>query len=224
MKIPYKATSGAALGALALLFVPSAWMPVPSPPRSEGWDVVCGLIDDQWDTTPKLLVAVWLGAYVVFVRQGLRNRSGPRWLAIAGLLALFLWIESQSLWISGACGSPARATHVFLWAGIVSVMFLHHGFQRPAKFVDRPPSGSSRGPGPADSLRRALRAVLPALAFLPIASFELRLLGRLGNDPTQTAIGVVQNCISWVTFALFLIVIALLLGLLIVRLRNTIRT
>ena len=81
-QIPYRLTSGAALGALALLFVPS--------PRAVGWGNACGNMDDQFDMTRKLVMLVWLGAYVVFVRQGLRNRSGPKWLAIAGVLALFL--------------------------------------------------------------------------------------------------------------------------------------
>ena len=140
MKISYRATSGAALGAFGLLFVPSAWLPVPSPLRPEGWAYVCGHIDDQWNTTPKLLFLVWFVAYAVFVRQGLRNRSGPRWLAIAGVLALVFSIKSQSLRISGACGSTAETVKVFLWAGIVSLMFLHHGFRPRTRFLDGPRS------------------------------------------------------------------------------------
>ncbi len=42
-------------------------------------------------TTPpmyKLIALVWFGAYVMFIVQGLRNRSGPRYLGAAGALSL----------------------------------------------------------------------------------------------------------------------------------------
>jgi hypothetical protein len=219
MKIPYKVTSGAALVALALPLVPSA------PRAVDSW-VMCGLIEDQWDTTRKLVTLVLLGAYVVFVRQGLRNRSGPRWLAIAGLLALWLWVESQSLQISAGCYGTGGMARLLLEAGIVSLMFLHHGFQSRAKLVAGPSSGSSSGPDPASSLRRAYRGVLPALAFMPVASYSLRMLERFGRGSilTERVIVPIRDCMSWAMFALFLIAAALLLALLIVRLRNPIRT
>ena len=113
MRIPYRLTSGAALGALALPIVVAF---LPRAPHAVGWDL-CSTIDDQFEMMPKLVTLVWLGAYIVFIVHGLRNRSGPRWLAIAGVLALFLSIESH-WWRISNCSSSGSVAILFLCAGI----------------------------------------------------------------------------------------------------------
>ena len=221
MKIPYRLTSSAALGALALSIVASF---LPRAPRAAGFDL-CSTLDDQFETMPKLVALVWLGAYVVFTVQGLRNRSGPRWLAIAGVPALFLSIESH-WWRTSNCSSSGSVAILFLWAGIVSLMFLHHAVQPQTTFlVGRSPEPLS-GSHPASPIRLAWRGVLPALAFMPIAWSALKAFRDFGWEPNlaQEAIATVQDCISWATFALFLLAAALLLTLLINRLRSSMRT
>ncbi len=221
MKISYRLTSGVALSALALLMVVAS---LSRAPRATGWDP-CSDVDDQFDTMPKLVKLVWLGAYVVFTVRGLRKRSGPRWLAIAGVLALFLSIQSD--WrISAGCYSSRSVAIFFLWAGIVSFMFLHHAVQPQTTFLVGRGLGSFSGSHPANLLRLAWRGVLPALAFMPITWSALNTFRGLGWEPNlaQEAIATVQNCISWATFALFLIAAALLLTLLLIQLRSSMRT
>jgi hypothetical protein len=213
MKISYRLTSGAALGALALPMV-SAFLPSP-PPRHLPMPVGTGEVGFdlchvwvQLDPMCKLLVWVWFGAYVVFAVQGLRNRSGPRWLAIAGLPALFLWIQSDWWRISAGCYSTGSVILMFVWAGTVSLMFLHHAIARPAN----QDSGSPGSPAPARRFALARGAVLPALTFMPIAWNTLSLFRtfRDEQDRLQGAIAAVQLCISWTTVALAMIAAALL--------------
>ena len=125
MKISYRLTSGAALGVLALSIVASFVAPAP---RAAGFDL-CDLLEPQWGPTiPKLATLVWLGAYVVFTVQGLRNRSGPRWLAIACVPALVLTLVKESERARSFCytGTPIG---LFIWFSAVMIMFLHHAFQ-----------------------------------------------------------------------------------------------
>jgi hypothetical protein len=222
MKIPYRLTSSAALGALALAMVVAF---LPRGPRAAGWDP-CSMVDDQFGTMPKLVTLVSLGVYVAFTIRGLCNRSGPRWLAIAGVLALFLSIKSDRWRISAGCYSSGSMAIFFLWAGIVSLMFLHHAVQPQTTFLVGRSPGSLSGSHPASLLRLAWRGVLPALAFMPIAWSALNMFRGFGWEPNlaQEAIATVQHCISWATFALFLIAAALLLCLLTIQLRSSMRT
>jgi hypothetical protein len=125
MKIPYRLTSSAALGALALSIAESF---VPRAPRAAGFEL-CGLIDDQWETMPKLVALVCLGAYVVFTVQGLRNRSGPRWLAIAGVPALVLALVEQSERVRSGCYTKAGLVWFLILLSAAMIMFLHHAVQ-----------------------------------------------------------------------------------------------
>jgi len=130
MKISYRLTSGAPLAALALPIVEAF---LPREPRPPGFEL-CGLIDNQFATMPKLFALVWLGAYVTFTVQGLRNRSGPRWFAIAALPALFLSVKSHWWWISMGCSSSRNTALFLLWVGMVGLMFLHHAVQPQTTF------------------------------------------------------------------------------------------
>jgi hypothetical protein len=221
MKIPYRLTSGATLGALALGMAVEF---LARAPRAAGWDP-CSMVDDQFGTMPELVRLVSLGAYVAFTIRGLCNRSGPRWLAIAGVLALFLSIKSDWWRISAGCYSSGSMATFFLWAGIVSLMFLHHAVQPQTTFLVGRIPGSLSGSHPASLLRLAWRRVLPALAFMPIAWSALNTFRGFGWQPNlaEEAIAAAQHCISWATFALSLIAAALLLSLLIIRLRSSMR-
>ena len=135
MKVPYILTSGAALCAPALLILAPSVTQTPRVADS----YACDLMDDQFAMMPKLFAFVWLAAYIVFTAQGLRNRPGPSWLAIAGMLALSLSVKSY-WWRLSNCVTSGSRFRSLLFAGIVSLMFLHHAMRGWAKEVpDRDP-------------------------------------------------------------------------------------
>jgi hypothetical protein len=128
MRISYRFTSGAAVVAMALVmseaFLPPAPLrprPVSLEPGAVSWDP-CS-IWEQLHPMYRLAAFVSFGAFVVLAYQGIRNRSGPRWLAIAGVPALALWIDSDWWRISAGCYSSRSATVLFAWAATVSLMF-----------------------------------------------------------------------------------------------------
>src|SRR5215475_1451144 len=115
MRISYRFTSGAAIASLALpiteTFLPAAPQrprPVPLEPGEVNW-APCS-VWFQLDPMDRLIALVWFGAYIVFAFQGLRNRSAPRWLAVAGVLPCPcgpnpIGGESQPSAIAGAASS-----------------------------------------------------------------------------------------------------------------------
>ena len=79
---------------------------------------------------PKMATLVWFGAYVVFTVQGLRNRSGPRWLAIAGGAAVVLSsLVEESRHIRSGCYTNDGLVLLLIWFGSAFIMFLHHAVQ-----------------------------------------------------------------------------------------------
>jgi len=168
----------------------------------------------------RLVVLVCIAAFTVFMVQGLRNRPGPRWLAIAGVPALAAAIMSDWWQISAGCYSTGGVAFLFLWAGIVSLMFLHQAVQPRATAHDEQSSL-----GRSWSALLACRGIFRTLAFLPIAWSVLNEFRdiRRGDSGTfaQTAIVAIQHSIAWTTFGLFLLGAALGFYLLIVRLGST---
>jgi hypothetical protein len=211
MQIPYRLTSGAALAALALPIV-SAFLPgstprlrpVPLQDGSIGWDPCFLWV--QLHPMAKLVALVWLAAYVMFTLWGIRNRSGPRWFAVAGVLALSLWIESDWWRIAAGCYSSRSLTILFLWAGVVNLMFLHHLVQRHCGDLVAAHPLSPTGSEDGRQLRAANAVVLRVLVFTPIAWSGLNALRTFHREPslTERAIGVAQHCVSWAALALFL--------------------
>jgi hypothetical protein len=74
----------------------------------------------------RLMVILSFGAVVVLTIQGLRRRSGPRWLPILGLAALIVSIEDE-WWQITKCYSFASN----VWLTVPVMVLLHHTFQRP---------------------------------------------------------------------------------------------
>jgi hypothetical protein len=164
----------------------------------------------------KLIVLVWLGAYVVFTSLGIRDRSGPRWLAVAGVSALILWIESDWWRISAGCVSSRNVAILLTWAGVVSVMFLHHIIQRPSALLGDTHPVSPRRLGTGGQLSTANTVVVRVLVFMPVAWSVLNAFRTFDREENfkERAIVMVQDCISWATLTLFLISAALTLLLL----------
>jgi hypothetical protein len=87
----------------------------------------------MWEQIPQTFQVaslVLFAATLAFLIQGFRNRSAPRLLAVAGLIALPIAVQHR-LWRILACyGQPARVWY-FVEVGAVAMMFLHHIIQRP---------------------------------------------------------------------------------------------
>uniref|UniRef100_Q01TR6 Transmembrane protein n=1 Tax=Solibacter usitatus (strain Ellin6076) TaxID=234267 RepID=Q01TR6_SOLUE len=221
MAISYRLTSGAALVSLTLPILDMVLPPaplrlrsIPSSGGAVGWDP-CTLVA-QPGPMYKLIAFVWFGAYVVFILKGLRNRSGPRWLGVAGILALPLWIESDWWRVSAGCVSNRSVTILLLWAGIVALMFLHHVIRPSGEGVER---DSGRPP------RWINTAVVRVLVFMPIGWSVLNAIRPFDREPAlkERAIVFVQRCFSWATLALFLVATALSLIATVARLRASMR-
>ena len=67
----------------------------------------------------------------------MRNRTGPRWFAIAGLLA-FIPVVEDTWWVASArCDGNPHPVALLIWYGSLALMLLHHGLQPAAQ-----PAGS----------------------------------------------------------------------------------
>ena len=77
------------LSLIALAFFShSSRVPVSADAGAISWDP-CQMIV-EYGSMHQLMGLIAFGALVVFTVQGFRNQTGPRWLAISGILALIL--------------------------------------------------------------------------------------------------------------------------------------
>jgi len=193
MKIPYRITSGIALGTRLLDI---AWEFLALAPRRHipAWDP-CSLWD-QRAGMPKLFDVLCFGVFLFFVVQGLRNRPGPRWFAILGVPAFVLLIAADWWRISAGCYSTPNLVGRFIWVGAAELMLLHHAVQPRTQLQDR-------------RLRTAIyRSVVPAFLWTPVAWCLVNLLRALTPDRDPPLIGSVQHCISWGALILFPLAVA----------------
>jgi hypothetical protein len=87
-----------------------------------------------WEQMPQSVRLATLALFLtapVFLINGFRNASAPRWLAIAGLIALPITVNHRLWWVLSCYGPQARVWY-FVEAGVIAIMFLHHIVQRPA--------------------------------------------------------------------------------------------
>ncbi len=195
MRIPYRVTSGIALGTL-LLDIASGFLPVAPrrhvPASVEGavaWDPCWAW--EQRAAMANLLGLLCFGALFFFVVQGLRNRPGPRWFAIIGVPALALQVASDWWRIKAGCYSTPNLVGLFTWVGAAELMFLHHAVQTRTPLQDR-------------RLRTALcRSVIPAFLWTPVAWSLVNWFGALTPGHKPPLIGIVQHYISWTAVILF---------------------
>jgi hypothetical protein len=144
LRIPYRASAAAVLLSLALLiaidFIPIKLPPPLAKPGAEytsSWDPC-----STWEQIPqtvRLAALLFFGALVVNLVLGLRNRSAPRWLAIAGLISLALLLNRQFRRFPN-CSDELHSAAGWVWILLVMLMFLHHAIQRlphPAPHVAR---------------------------------------------------------------------------------------
>jgi hypothetical protein len=136
MRIRYRISSGVVLVAVGLLIASallpiSALHPTVAKPAAEGGAVGWNpcLMWEQIAPTVRLAALALLGAFFVHLVQGLRNRPAPRWLGIAGLIALGLTVNQQ-FWQVMRCYTALDTLLFFVWVAAVGLMFLHHIAQR----------------------------------------------------------------------------------------------
>ena len=86
----------------------------------------------MWDQIPATVRAstiAFLGSFLVLFVQGLRNRSAPRWLAIACLVALVPMVNYQ-LWTVQRCYTKVEALGFWMCISALVLMCLHQIFGR----------------------------------------------------------------------------------------------
>jgi hypothetical protein len=183
MKIPYRITSGVVLGAYLLY-------------------VVLGLLRSLHDTLllvsygpmHNLTILVSSGAFLVFMVQGLRNRSGPRWLAIAGVLSLALQFEDE--WPIGAGGAGLMFCILY---GSIAAMLLHHAV--------RPWGEDRKWPKTNRFVALAYGGVISAFVLMMAVWFVIRhivLLTRAYDSENATILMSIVNCgFGWPAYGLF---------------------
>jgi hypothetical protein len=226
MKIPYRVTSGMAAVATVVLPVASNFLP-PRPPRhlppapagAIAWDPCTAWV--QYAPMYRLVVLVCFAALTVVLVQGFRNRPGPRWLAIAGVPALAAAIMSDWWRISAGCYSSGGVTLLFIWAGIVNLMFLHHAVQPRTALSELSGGRARRWPA------LVWHSIFQALVFLPIAWSILNGFRdwRHGDGTTfaQAVIIAIQHCIAWAMIFLFFLAIGICFYWFVSRLRGATR-
>jgi hypothetical protein len=134
---------------------------------------------------------VAFGTLIVFAAQGFRNRSGPRWLALFGILALVLAIEDE--WWRIKCYAAPGLLLGLIWLAVAGLL-LHQAVQGGRK--SSPPDTERR------SLSRlALDAVLLAFTLVFVTWFCVFQTALLvaHHDPQVAAMIVskVQRWIGW---------------------------
>lgn len=173
----YRMTSIAVLGTFVLVvfssFLTRHSNPVSAPQNGAeiAWDPCMMWVN--YGYMHDLAALVTFGAFLFFAVQGLRGRSGPRWLALAGLLSLVLAIED--MWWQITCGGTVHAVLIGTWYCCVAIMFLHHAVH--------PSEGS--GDWPQGHMRVAILYKGVVFAFMSLLSFWLGLYQLALLAPAQ---------------------------------------
>jgi|WetSurMetagenome_2_1015567.scaffolds.fasta_scaffold378047_1 hypothetical protein len=143
------------------------------------------------------------GAFFVFMLQGLRNRSGPRWLAITGLISVAVFVEDE--WINIKSNGAAGLTVLCLGYGSVAAMLLHHAARPRGEKWEQ--SETSR-PGAF-----AYRVVISAFVFMMAAWFiilQIVLMTGAFNSENETLLTGIAACKTvWPAYALFFLAVIL---------------
>ena len=138
LTIPYRFTSSIAVSAFGVLIIGAFFQTSTSTPAISnrdrgGWNLCSAWVN--YGSMHNLMVIISFGAFIVLTIQGLRSRSGPRWLAILGLLSLIVLIEDE-WWQITKCYSLCNN----VWLTVPVMVLLHHTFQRPIQpiYLNRP--------------------------------------------------------------------------------------
>jgi hypothetical protein len=224
-RIPYRTTSGAALGTSLVLTV-WTWLPksppaLPKHPGPGEWQFDLCTLSGQIGAIDRLAVSAGLVAFLVFLIQGLRNRTGPRPLALAGIAAI-PWAVLGDWWrIRAGCYSLGGMICAFIWLGSVGLMFLHHAVQPHRKATAEYEQLSRFG-------RRCYDVLFPAFFAMTVVWAVLNQLRVMTYDgatvgAVNSAILVAQEYVKWAWFVLAPIAGGVALHWMVVRLRRIVR-
>lgn len=140
MRIPYRFTSAIAATACFALILADL---LPKPPQLAPAPKVTVTSPNAISFNPcmmwpqigpveRLVGAILMGAFVLFVVQGFRNRSPRRWIALAGVAGLPIFISYNGWWIRAVCFGRIHLWTLGAWSLTTMAMFLHHAIVRPS--------------------------------------------------------------------------------------------
>lgn len=131
--VPYRLTSSVSLALFALYAAASS---IPPPPRPAAGPLPEGVVSfdlcSMWVQTgpgTSLAAFVAVAAMAMVTIQGLRNRPGPRWLAVAGVPSLLLLLLEDWWRIRAGCYSVPSVAVLMAWLLSSELMLLHHAVQ-----------------------------------------------------------------------------------------------
>lgn len=177
--------------------------PVPTPRSGAevAWDP-CGMWVN-YGPMHNLAALVVFGASLLFVVRGLRGQSGPRWLALAGLLSLVLAIED--MWWQIGCGGPTPALLIGTWYCSLATMFLYHAVHPSQRSADWP-----QGHMTVAIFYKAVACGFMALLSFWIGLYQLALVAPVQKrNFVAEIIGRVQENLALPACLLFLSALAL---------------
>ncbi len=211
MRTRYRITSLFALGTLLVLMI-SVFLPMSRQSQlgagtDARWNPCMAFVN--YGPMHNLIALVWFTAFIGCITQGWRNHSAPRWLAIAGVLAITLSVEDEWWQISNRCyGQPGLILSALYFSAVL-LMFLHHALQ--------PRGGDQSGNLGSKVVRVIAHGSRLGLLLLLAAWFvliQLTLLNGARNSVfSASLIGAVQRNIALPAFVLFLLTgVAAVLG------------
>ena len=204
MRTRYRITSLFVLGTLLILMI-SVFLPLSKQSQigastNARWNPCVAWVN--YGPMHNLIALVWFTAFIGCITQGWRNHPAPRWLAIAGVLAIILSVEDEWWQISSRCYGLPTLTLSALYFSAVLLMFLHHVLQR---------RGKDQSGRPGRNVKRLItRGIRVGFLLLLSAWFILvqLTLSRGARDSVFSAaliIGTVQRNIALPAFVLFLL-------------------
>lgn len=136
MRFSYRMTSALFIAAY-VIFVASGLLFNPSlkPAIQTNLDVNVFQLDlcTMWEQVPAALrisTLLCFGSLLVLLIQGMRNRSVPRWLAIACLITLIPTVNHE-LWRVQQCYTTLSKVGFWVCISATVLMCFHQMFQRP---------------------------------------------------------------------------------------------
>ena len=136
MRFSYRITSAFVIAAYVifaasgLLFNPRPTTANETPVEADVVRVDPCMMWEQIPATVRISTLFCFGSVVVLLTQGVRNRSVPRWLAIACLMTL-IPMANHELWRVQQCYTKLGKVGFWVCLLAIVLMCFHQSFQRP---------------------------------------------------------------------------------------------